>query len=218
MNHDTEEAIVFLQICVPCYSARTMRFSSILAGTLLGGSALMLSNTGCGASFERLYESDVRFERCYRLDADTRVSVNHRQRCWSEWAQYHSEGQPKDRVNYALNRERALLAGESQPVGPLLAMAGSAPIAMEPVPAGSVACPVPTSAYEPPPKTLVTAKPPPAVVSAPVVASSGPALTAHQECVRECGQTFTKCATDCTKTPCYNRCGDNVKRCISLCL
>jgi hypothetical protein len=182
--------------------------------------------TGCGASYERLYEGDVRFEHCYRLDVEPNVAANQRRGCWANWARYHTDGQPRNRVEYALARERALLGGDARAVGPnLTTSAVSASAAAVQVPllpaTGAVACPIPNTPFEPPPATLPKAKAMngPSVPAAPgPSASAAPQLTPHQECVRDCGDTFTRCATACTQDRCVARCGDKVKKCISDCL
>ena len=65
---------------------------------------------GCGASYQAIYEGEVRFEHCYRLDAETGVPLPDRHSCWKEWSNHYTYGQTRDRLEYALRRQRELTA------------------------------------------------------------------------------------------------------------
>ncbi|HEX2880882.1 MAG TPA: hypothetical protein VHO25_15225 [Polyangiaceae bacterium] len=77
-------------------------------------SVLLLSGASCGPSFEAVYEGNVRFEHCYRLDRDEKIASSHREYCWKQWVQAYTYGQPQDRVEYAKRRIR-VLRGEPPP-------------------------------------------------------------------------------------------------------
>ena len=184
------------------------RFAALLA---LVGAALA---TACGASYHSVYEGDVRFEHCYRLDADATVSTKARLACWADWTKLRTDGQTRDRVEYALARERALLAGDERPSGPgFLIAPGVAAAALVSASGPAIACPLPSSPFENPPATL--APPPTASV---VAIADPPALSPTQLCVRDCGNGFTSCATKCKRPTCVSKCGDLVKACVSDCL
>lgn len=127
--------------------------------------------TGCGPSVQLIHEGNLRFEHCYRLDLEPRISPTHRLTCWSEWTQYYSKDQTRDRVDYAKRRIEALRSGERV----------AQPLNLEDVDAGSLAvlaadpAPSPTSVHAPPPALL---PPPPAVPAASVEALPAPELEA----------------------------------------
>src|SRR3954466_12347873 len=65
------------------------------AAALLLGPALTAS---CGPSVQSIYEGDVRFEHCYRLDLELDVATTHRQACWTTWLDRYTYGQSRDRL------------------------------------------------------------------------------------------------------------------------
>src|SRR5688500_17287325 len=71
--------------------------SRISAVSLLG---LGLGVAAC-ASISKKYEAEVRFERCYALDWKKDVDPTIRSRCWQDWVAHYSEGQSRDRIEYA---------------------------------------------------------------------------------------------------------------------
>jgi hypothetical protein len=75
---------------------------------------LASSGVSCGPSFEAVYEGNVRFEHCYRLDRDAEIASSHREYCWKQWVHAYTYGQPQDRVEYAKRRIR-VLRGEPPP-------------------------------------------------------------------------------------------------------
>jgi hypothetical protein len=119
-------------------------------------SVLVLSGASCGPNFEAVYEGNVRFEHCYRLDRDGEIASSHREYCWKQWVQAYTYGQPQDRVEYAKRRIR-VLRGEPPPglrrhhssVLTEVATADSAIPAADPPPSGiSNEAPVTKSASE----------------------------------------------------------------------
>ena len=181
----------------------------IAAGLTL---AAALGTGACGASYHSVYEGDVRFEHCYRLDSDGSVAAKARLACWSDWTTARTGGQTRDRVEYALARERTLLAGDERASGPGFLLGSASTMAALLAASGpAIACPLPSSLYENPPATL----PPP---SAPVAAQDPPEMTTSQICVRDCGNRFTTCATSCKRSTCVTKCGDLAKACIADCL
>lgn len=187
-------------------------------------SLLALPSLACGASYQRIYEGDVRFEHCYRLDADSNVSGQSRLACWSDWSRNHTAGQTLDRVAYAKRREESLRAGQSSLVGPSLvtnipqpAVASQAFALKADSAPPSATAPASTS-----PASTSPATAPPAATTPPAgtgaVPASTAALTSKQQCSQECGQTFTTCVTRCEQQSCLQKCGNQAKVCIEHCL
>jgi hypothetical protein len=166
---------------------------------------------GCGASYQRVYEGDVRFEHCYRLDSDTRIPQETRRQCWADWAGNQTEGQTRDRVEYAANRQRALLAGDARPTGPavLLGVTSPAPPSTAPRPHSNLHTIGRQSA------SLIAR---PALPPAPAPSSTAPEMSSNQACKQDCGKTFTSCIVGCDTGACSRRCGDVVKSCLDDCL
>ncbi len=178
--------------------------------------ALLACSTACGASYQSVYENEVHFEHCYAVDVSPNMPHASKLQCWSEWTKRFSQGQARDRVEYAYSRQRALLSGADDPAPRMTigAQASSAPppLAASPV----VASPLPRTPYEAPPATMAFA--------APSTSASAPApkheanLSPTQLCARDCGEAFTSCATACQRSTCYNRCGDLARKCVADCL
>jgi hypothetical protein len=70
-----------------------------------------MSALSCGASLNAVYEGDVRFEHCMALDSQPEVRSAIRRACWSEWVQFYTYGQTRDRVVHAQLRIRQLSGG-----------------------------------------------------------------------------------------------------------
>jgi hypothetical protein len=176
--------------------------------------AAALGTIACGASYQRIYEGDVRFEHCYRLDADASVTPQTRLACWSEWTLLHTVGQNHDRVLYARRREAALRSGDAAPAGPALLTGQPSSVSTQ-----HHALVAPPSPPSPPATTGTPASP--AAKTTPLAVASPPgsaALSSRQLCSQECGQSFTGCVTRCDGPPCAQRCGNQVKVCLDACL
>ena len=89
------------------FMARQSPYSGAASKWLFSLSASLVS-TGCGASVEAIYESDVRFEHCMALDARVDVKPAMRRACWAEWAAFYTYGQTRDRLEHAQERIEAL--------------------------------------------------------------------------------------------------------------
>lgn len=72
--------------------------------------------TGCGPSFQAVYEGDQRFEHCYAVDESPSVPRQDKATCWRDWMKHYTYGQTKDRVEYASSRHYALTSGDEPPV------------------------------------------------------------------------------------------------------
>ena len=90
--------------------------TSLLAWLTLGGAF------ACGPSLTSVHEGTVRFEHCNRLDLDESVAKQECKQCWSSWLGEYTYGQPRDRIDYARRRSRALANGD----GPTVAGGGPA--------------------------------------------------------------------------------------------
>ena len=123
--------------------------------------------SGCGPSVQSIYEGNVRFEHCYRLDLDVNIAATHRLACWREWLRVYTYGQVRDRIEYARQRIGALEQGDrSRPS--LNLMAGRRPEERS----WYLSEPAPTSAHAPPPpmwkaESPANGPPPPVSAAAP---------------------------------------------------
>src|SRR6187402_2146131 len=66
----------------------------------------------CGPSVQSIYEGNVRFEHCYRLDLEVDTAPTHRRACWTEWLSMYTYGQPRDRIEYARRRVHSFASGD----------------------------------------------------------------------------------------------------------
>src|SRR5512138_3262438 len=110
---------------------------------------------GCGPSVQYIYEGNIRFEHCYRLDLDANIAPSHRRICWAEWVDNFSKGQTQDRLEYAKRRIAAIESGS----GAALTLNLEEPSDAGPPPAALPdPTPVPINPHAPPPPV----NPPPA--------------------------------------------------------
>ncbi|HEX3775096.1 MAG TPA: hypothetical protein VHV51_11570 [Polyangiaceae bacterium] len=168
--------------------------ASRFARSLLGFSALTLAlgalgASACGPSVQSIYEGNVRFEHCYRLDLEPDVAPTHREACWKEWLGMYTYGQPRDRIEYARRRVRAFADGD--PNCPKLDIADArAPETRQ----FYLVVPAPTSVHAPPPPIATrwygdAGSPPPAPT---------PTLTAPQDgCGSACRDNYQQCTRPC---------------------
>jgi hypothetical protein len=185
--------------------------SGALAGSLIA--AVTLGSSACGASYQAIYEGEVRFEHCYRLDEDPSVPVAQRRECWREWTRFYTYGQTRDRIEYALMRQRALSGSPNGPEAPVAAQSPDAGLAPTP----TLAAPPPTSLFAPPPivdsasRPSLDAGPPPSAVPSPEdlvdMVTDGNAPPG-QMCLLRCVGTWKKCV---------ERCLNNNARCRASC-
>jgi len=159
---------------------------------------------GCGPSFQATYECDVHFEHCYALD-ETPAAVGVKRRCWSDWLAGYTFGQPRDRVDFAASRVKALAA----PRGPVADVPPAASATR------TVAAPLPTTAFAPPPSVAsatVTGGPPDS--AAPDPQSMRPPAA---ECTASCEERWTSCRDGCRDAAC-TRCDRAYRSCVSTCV
>jgi hypothetical protein len=200
------------------------------------GSALVLSLAGaCSPKYQSLYDSDVRFEHCYRVDEERQVAIIDKLQCWQDWGHRYSYGQSRDRIGYAEARVRtlsqALAAGEQA------------------VPRGAVgepkrAIPQPMTAYAPPPPTMKPAS----ATSESAVGDGAPHATRESSvteggtsadtsslamstaegsaplvdapgasCSGGCAKTWTSCKQQCKAGTCRTSCDEHYRGCMRGC-
>jgi hypothetical protein len=97
-----------------------------------------------------MYESQIRFEHCYRLDLDPTIAHSHRKACWEEWLLRYQQDQTRDRLEYAKRRADSLASGDHRTLTLDLTL---------PADAGVVAAPgepasIPTNVHAPPPARM----------------------------------------------------------------
>jgi hypothetical protein len=81
--------------------------SAVLLGLLA-----LIAGGACGPGVQSIYEGNVRFEHCYRLDLEVDTAPTHRRACWNEWLERYTYGQPRDRIEYARRRVHSFANGD----------------------------------------------------------------------------------------------------------
>lgn len=182
------------------------------ASTVLLGLSLM---TSCGPSVQSIYEGNVRFEHCYRLDLELDVASSHRQACWTSWLDRYTYGQSRDRIEYARRRVRAFAAGDTN--RPALDLGRSQ---QEESRQFYLVVPAPTSVHAPPPPiaTRVNAvESPPAVTGQ---AKPSEKATPGADCETSCKSAYSSCNQACdsaaTSAACKS-CDPDYKKCMARC-
>jgi hypothetical protein len=123
--------------------------------TTLATGCAVLGASSCGPSVQSIYEGNVRFEHCYRLDLDLEIVPTHRRHCWEQWLESYRYGQPRDRVEYARRRLRLFASGDFE--RPLLEIESAAPPGSgqsSGLAEATLVRPEPTSVRAPPPAII----------------------------------------------------------------
>jgi hypothetical protein len=170
---------------VPAHDVAVASRLNDLAFAISIGAALLVA---CGPSVQSIYEGNVRFEHCYRLDLDMDIAPTHREACWRQWLKAYTYGQPRDRIEYSRRRIRAFSAGDfSRPTLDL--GSGRRPEERQ----FYLTVPAPTSPHAPPPpiatRQSTEEEAPPASPVAPIV----PGAT----CAEDCGSAWKSCQGAC---------------------
>jgi hypothetical protein len=172
-------------------------------------------STGCGPSFQAVYESDVRFEHCYALDLGA-AAPDVMKECWRGWLHGYTYGQSRDRVEYAATRVSELSLDPTLP-------GVDAPSARP----HDMVAPLPSSAFAPPPNVAeghpdgaVSSQPSSAVAgSTPprVVPAAAPAPQAPDEqCTGACTERWSGCRRGCADGAC-DACDRGYRACVPGC-
>ena len=179
--------------------------------------AIAVDLTACGPGLEAVHESNLRFEHCYRLDMDSKIAAPHREHCWRDWTVAYSYDQSLDHIEYARRRIVALESGDTR----LVSLRTDAPAEGRvfeevgaPPPDAPMAAPAPTSAHEPPPKTVPVTRPEPLPAASQPAASARPGDTCAAQCdlpLAECSKLCEAKQADCTI------CREDYRRCMRRC-
>ncbi len=153
------------------------------------------SFASCGPNVQMIYEGNVRFEHCYRLDLDQTIAPPHRRACWQDWLARHTYGQTGDRLTHA--RQRLVeLDGGDQSTLPLQVDAGAQRLQT------GAAVPMPTSIHNAPPAKAVE---PEAVASATAPRVNPPVPSPPEnDCSNACREQWNDCAPACNELPTSN--------------
>lgn len=181
---------------------------------LAAPAATLCGALACGPSVQSIYEGNVRFEHCYRLDLEQDVASTHRQACWSAWLDRYTYGQSRDKLEYARRRVRAFSGGDVD--RPALRVGeNQAQDARQ----FYLVVPAPTSVHAPPPPiaTRVNAiEPAPSSSSGLPLAKPVPA----EGCSSACLSAFNSCNQACdpaAKTAACKSCDPDYKQCMQRC-
>ncbi len=143
---------------------------------------------GCGPNVQMIYEGNVRFEHCYRLDLDPTIAPTHRRACWEDWLARHTYAQSGDRLSHARQRLSELEKGNQATLS----------LDIDAGPQGQPAAegvPMPSNIHAAPPPKAVEVPPAP---SQPPSASPKVAPTAPEaECSDDCHAHWNECAGSC---------------------
>ncbi|MEP7051282.1 MAG: hypothetical protein ABJB12_13060 [Pseudomonadota bacterium] len=176
---------------------------------------LTVAAFACGPSVQSIYEGNVRFEHCYRLDLEVDTAPTHREACWKEWLGMYTYGQPRDRIEYARRRVRAFASGDVDcpklDIGDLKRAEARQFYLVVPSP------------------TSVHASPPPVATrwegdagTAPPAAVTTGQLAPEDQCSAACHETYAACSAPCdpdagkVSAPC-KACGPDYKACMKRC-
>jgi hypothetical protein len=167
-------------------AAKGSALAVLLGGALLGAGLLAVA---CGPSSQAIYEGNVRFEHCYRLDLDLNIVPTHREACWKQWLTTYTYGQPRDRIEYARRRLHAFSVGDVS--RPVLDTKSQQSERRE----YYLVVPEPTSVRAPPP---AIAEPVPSATTALAAPSGSAAAEAPgSACLTACQSAFRSCQSVC---------------------
>jgi hypothetical protein len=191
-----------------------MRFA--FGGGLAGTGLLCLVAAACGPSFQAVYEGEVHFEHCYAMDQKA-GPVEEKKDCWRDWLRGYTYGQSNDRVEYAATRFSQLSLDPMLPTEEEHAGARKE--------GRTLAAPLPTSAFAPPPN-MVERNAPDASVPAPEAHSAKapepppPAPAPASDCVRTCDERWNSCHAACKDSkdkPTCESCDKAYRTCMPAC-
>jgi hypothetical protein len=174
---------------------RPIRFGPLVVG-LLGVLALGVAASACGPSVQSIYEGNVRFEHCYRLDLEVDAAPTHREACWKEWLGMYTYGQPRDRIEYARRRAQAFASGDVN--RPTLDIGDADSAKKGEARQFYLVMPSPTSVHAPPPpiatRWYADAGVPPAATAPTTEQAEAPG----EQCAAGCRGKHTECEEACT--------------------
>jgi hypothetical protein len=176
---------------------------------------LTVAGFACGPSVQSIYEGNVRFEHCYRLDLEVDTAPTHRQACWNEWLGMYTYGQPRDRIEYARRRVRAFASGDAD--RPTLDIGD---VKRAEARQFYLVVPAPTSVHASPPPIATRWYGDAGAAPAAVVTPVAPAP--QDECSRACRETYSACSAPCDPDaskpdPGCKTCDPDYKTCMKRC-
>ena len=185
---------------------------------LISALIAVLVVVACGPSVQSIYEGNVRFEHCYRLDLEVDTAPTHREACWKEWLNVYTYGQPRDRIEYARRRARAFASGDT--ARPRLEIENTKKVEARQF---YLVAPAPTSLHAPPAPIATrwygdAGSPPPASSTE----SPGAPKAPEEECGNTCRNSYLDCARPCDAdagkaTPSCTACNSDYKACMKRC-
>jgi hypothetical protein len=142
-------------------------------------------NFCCGPNVQLVYEGNVRFEHCYRLDLDPTIATSHREACWKDYLSRHTYAQTGDKIGYARQRLNELKSGQRSMLALNLdgGRSGAPRADTVPMPSSIHAAPPPRAPEAPAPSQTVQPK----SAEAPV----------ESECTDACTFRWNDCFTSC---------------------
>jgi hypothetical protein len=170
----------------------------------------------CGPSVQSIYEGNVRFEHCYRLDLEVDTAPTHRRACWSEWLDRYTYGQPRDRMEYARRRLHSFANGDVD--RPTLEIGDSKKSEARQF---YLVVPAPTSIHAPPPPIATRwygdTNTQPAPTTEQVTATAP-----EDKCSSACRDSLAKCQPACSPDagkpePSCKICDSDYKSCMKRC-
>jgi hypothetical protein len=182
----------------------------------LPAAAVVLTCSACGPSFQAVYEGELHFEHCYALDEMT-VPDEAKKDCWREWLRGYTYGQSNDRVEYAATRFSQLSLDPLLPSEDVSDAGARRPRRSE----STVAAPVPTNAFAPPPNMsasdghdapsaakMADAGRPPRAASTPGAPGA--------DCITACQGRWSGCRDGCKDGAC-DTCDKSYRACMPAC-
>ncbi|HKO52304.1 MAG TPA: hypothetical protein VJV79_31565 [Polyangiaceae bacterium] len=178
-----------------------------------------LAAGACGPSVQSIYEGNVRFEHCYRLDLEVDTAPTHRLACWTEWLGMYTYGQPRDRVEYARRRTHAFANGDVD--RPKLDTGDAKKAEARQF---YLVVPAPTSVHAPPPpiatRWYADAG---AAPTAPTAPSTEQVAAPQDKCSEACRDALASCQRSCgapdagKPEPACKICDSDYKTCMKRC-
>ena len=192
---------------------------------LVVGLVALAAAVACGPSVQSIYEGNVRFEHCYRLDLEVDTAPTHRRACWSEWLSMYTYGQPRDRIEYARRRLHSFANGDA--ARPTLDIGEDKQAEARQF---YLVVPAPTSVHAPPPPIATrwygdagAAPSSPTAPTAPTTEQVAVPLRAPEDsCTEGCRDSLSNCQRTCNPDagkpePGCKICDSDYKACMKRC-
>jgi hypothetical protein len=183
---------------------------------------VLLAVGACGPSVQSIYEGNVRFEHCYRLDLEVDTAPTHRHACWSEWLNLYTYGQPRDRIEYARRRDHSFANGDL--TRPTLDIGDDKKAEARQF---YLVVPAPTSVHAPPPPIATrwygdTGSAPAAASTPTTEQVAVPAPAPEDKCSVACRENLAICQRPCPPNatrpdPACKICDSDYKLCMKRC-